>query len=46
MDQKEFEAIVKACVREPRKLTWLEGFCAGLAAAESKEQEDRETAHD
>lgn len=33
MDKQEFEAIVAACVADPRKLYWLEGFAAGAIQA-------------
>lgn len=40
MDKAEFAAVVAAeCAADPRKLLWLEGFCAGAEALEQSQQE-------
>lgn len=41
MDDEQFEAMIKFFAKDPRKLNWMKGFCAGLESAESsrKEQE-------
>ena len=39
MDKAEFAAMVAAeCAADPRKLLWLEGFCAGVNAKEQPQQ--------
>lgn len=42
MDTNDIEKIVEACVSDPRKLGWLEGFCKGYATAEAACAENEE----
>lgn len=40
MDKSEFTAMVAAeCAADPRKIVWLEGFCAGVEAQEQNTKE-------
>lgn len=41
MDEKQFEALVTACVAEPGKLQFLRGFAAAVNAME-EQQANRE----
>ena len=42
MDTNDIEKIVDACVSDPRKLGWLEGFCRGFSAAEAAAANQRD----